>query len=72
MRKSCRRLIWVNPLLRYADFEAKASGIRAILPFVDEFRPIHNLKSMAELVEALGHESGLGKADPKLWLKRAA
>jgi uncharacterized protein with von Willebrand factor type A (vWA) domain len=72
LRKSCRRLIWVNPLLRYADFEAKASGIRAILPFVDEFRPIHNLTSMAELVEALGHEGSLGRADPKLWLKRAA
>jgi uncharacterized protein with von Willebrand factor type A (vWA) domain len=72
LRKSCRRLIWVNPLLRYADFEAKASGIRAILPFVDEFRPIHNLRSMAELVEALGHDGALGRADPKLWLKRAA
>jgi uncharacterized protein with von Willebrand factor type A (vWA) domain len=72
LRKSSRRLIWVNPLLRYADFEAKASGIRAILPFVDEFRPIHNLRSMAELVAALGREGALGRADPKLWLKRAA
>ncbi|GAC1332239.1 MAG: VWA domain-containing protein [Beijerinckiaceae bacterium] len=72
LRKSSHRLIWVNPLLRYADFSAKASGIRAILPFVDEFRPIHNLRSMAELVAALGHETSDATTDPKLWLKRAA
>lgn len=69
--KSCRRLVWVNPLLRYAEFEARASGIRTMLPHVDAFRPIHNLKSMAELVTALG-ESGSGREnDPRLWLKRA-
>jgi hypothetical protein len=53
LQKSCRRLIWLNPLLRYAGFEAKPAGIRAMLPHVDEFRPVHNLNSLAELVEAL-------------------
>jgi uncharacterized protein len=71
LRKSCRRLIWVNPLLRYSAFEAKALGIRAMLPFVDEFRPIHNVASMAELCRALGRE-GAADADPRAWLRRSA
>jgi uncharacterized protein len=53
LAKSSRRLIWVNPLLRFGDFAAKAGGIRAMLPHVDSFRPIHNLASMADLCRAL-------------------
>ena len=53
LHRSCRSLIWLNPLLRFSGFEAKARGIRAMLPHVDELRPIHNLDSMAELVRAL-------------------
>jgi uncharacterized protein len=71
LRKSCRRLIWVNPLLRYGAFQAKALGIRAMLPFVDEFRPIHNLASMADLCRALDGAGG-ADADPKAWLRRSA
>ncbi|MGD0643085.1 MAG: VWA domain-containing protein [Roseiarcus sp.] len=70
LRKSCRRLIWVNPLLRYDEFAAKARGVRAMLPYVDEFRPIHNLASMAELCRALS-QANAAAADPKLWLKRS-
>ncbi len=55
LHKSCRRLIWLNPLLRYEGFAPKSLGMKAILPHVDEFRPIHNLESMAELVTALSH-----------------
>lgn len=54
LAKSCGRLVWLNPLLRYDRFEPKSLGIRAILPFVDEFRPVHNLDSLEALVEALG------------------
>ncbi len=50
---SCRRLIWLNPLLRYDKFAPKAAGIRAILPHVDELRPIHNLQSIMDLTRAL-------------------
>ena len=53
LRKSSRRLIWVNPLLRFDGFSARAQGIRAILPHVDAFRAIHNLASMADLCQAL-------------------
>jgi uncharacterized protein len=70
LRKSCRRLIWVNPLLRYDSFQAKALGIRAMLPHVDEFRPIHNIVSMAELCRALSKDRGAA-ADPRDWLKLA-
>lgn len=53
LSRSCRRLIWLNPLLRYAGFEPKSAGIRAMLPHVDDFRPVHNLDSLAGLVAAL-------------------
>ena len=53
LRKSCRRLVWLNPLLRYEGFAPKAAGIRALLPHVDEFRPVHNLESLEDLAAAL-------------------
>jgi hypothetical protein len=53
LRRSCQRLVWLNPLLRYEAFEPKAEGIRALLGHVDDFRPVHNLESLAELAEAL-------------------
>ncbi len=68
LHRSCRRLIWLNPLLRYDAFEAKAAGIRALLPHVDEFRSIHSLASMKVLCEALDAQAS-GNADPKRWLK---
>jgi uncharacterized protein with von Willebrand factor type A (vWA) domain len=53
LKKSCRRLVWLNPLLRYEGFAPKSLGIRAMLPFVDEFRPVHNLNSLADLADLL-------------------
>jgi uncharacterized protein len=53
LKLNSRWLIWLNPLLRYERFEAKPAGIRAMLPHVDLFLPVHNLKSLAELGEAL-------------------
>jgi uncharacterized protein with von Willebrand factor type A (vWA) domain len=49
LHKSCRRLIWLNPLLRFEGYEPRAQGAQAMLPHVDDFRPVHNLESMAEL-----------------------
>ncbi|MBW9115014.1 VWA domain-containing protein [Rhizobium cauense] len=54
LHRSCRRLIWLNPLLRFEGFEPRARGVRAMLPHVDEFRPVHNLSSLSDLAEALG------------------
>lgn len=64
LHRSCRRLIWLNPLLRYDRFEARAAGIKAMLPYVDEFRSLHNLNSVAELCEALG-AARAGGGDPQ-------
>jgi len=58
LRRSCRRLIWLNPLLRYEGFQPKSQGIRAMLPHVDEFRPVHDLASLRELVAALSDRHG--------------
>lgn len=53
LHKSCSRLIWLNPLLRWDGFAPKSQGIRAMLPHVDEFRPVHNLASLRGLIEGL-------------------
>jgi uncharacterized protein len=71
LHRSCRRLIWLNPLLRFEGFEARAKGVRAMLPHVDDLRPIHNLESMAGLVRALSGTPAKGY-DPKLMLKQVA
>ncbi len=54
LHKSCRRLIWLNPLLRFDRFEPKAGGVKAMLPHVDRFLPVHNLESLEQLVGVLG------------------
>ncbi len=56
LHKSCRRLIWLNPLLRYEAYEARAAGAKAIVSHVDESRSIHNLDSMSQLADSLGRE----------------
>jgi hypothetical protein len=56
---SCRRLIWLNPLLRWSEFEAKAGGIRTLLPHADTFHACHSLDSMADLAKALGNGKNL-------------
>lgn len=71
LHRSCRRLIWLNPLLRFDGFEARAKGVRTMLPHVDELRPIHNLQSMAELVRALSGAPAKSY-DPKLMLRQVA
>ncbi len=68
LHRSCRRLIWLNPLLRFDGFEAKAKGIRAMLPHVDEFRAAHSLDAVADLVEALSGQGKGNAANPKNWL----
>ena len=50
---SSKRLIWINPLLRWEGFAPKAAGIRAILPHVDMFRAGHNIAALQGLAEAL-------------------
>jgi uncharacterized protein with von Willebrand factor type A (vWA) domain len=53
LHRSCRRLVWLNPLLRWEGFQPRAQGVKAILPNVDEHRPVHNLESLESLGQAL-------------------
>jgi uncharacterized protein len=53
LHKSCRKLIWLNPLLRYEGFEPRPLGVRVMLPHVDEFLPAHNVDSLVALGKAL-------------------
>ena len=53
LHKSCGRLVWLNPLLRYEAFEPRATGVKTILAHVDEFRAVHHLESLEQLAEAL-------------------
>ncbi len=61
LQLSARRLIWLNPLLRWDGFAPKAQGVRAILPFVDTFRACHNLASLEDLVGALSRPDDSGE-----------
>ena len=71
LHRSCRRLVWLNPLLRFEGFEARDRGIKTMLPYVDEFRPIHNLESIGALVASLQPGRGAA-ADPKTWMQKVA
>lgn len=57
LSRSSKRLVWLNPLLRYEDFQPKASGIRAMLPYVDDFLAAHNIQSLTELARVLSSDS---------------
>ncbi|MGP1676039.1 MAG: vWA domain-containing protein [Burkholderiales bacterium] len=63
LHKSCRKLVWLNPLLRYEGFQPRPSGVRAMLPHVDAFMPVHNIESLVDLARELEH----GK-----WQRRSA
>ena len=63
LHRSCRRLIWLNPLLRWEGFQPKSQGIRAMLPHVDEFRTVHNLDSLRDLIELLSRPAPPRGAD---------
>ncbi|MCM2476970.1 VWA domain-containing protein [Rhizobium sp. CG5] len=69
LHRSCRKLIWLNPLLRFDGFEARARGVRAMLPHVDELRAVHNLNSLSDLAAALGAKAA-PDADPRRYMDR--
>ena len=49
LRRRCKRIVWLNPLLGWDGYEPSAAGMRAALPFVDLFAPAHNIESLAAL-----------------------
>jgi uncharacterized protein len=72
LHMSCRRLIWLNPLLRFDGFEPKSIGIKAMLPHVDEFRTVHNLNSLNDLVKVLGADISGEENEMVKWRGQAA
>lgn len=72
LHKSCRRLIWLNPLLRYEGYAPKSLGAQAILPHVDEFRAVHNLESLSELADALSRPLQRRREGVGSWLEMIA
>ncbi len=72
LHKSCRRLIWLNPLLRYDQYEPKSLGARAILPNVDDVRSVHNLASLAELTAVLSSLDNRRSQSVKSMLEKVA
>ena len=49
LRRRCRRIVWLNPLIGWKDYAPEARGMQAALPYVDLFAPAHNLESLAAL-----------------------
>ncbi|MEP2704047.1 MAG: VWA domain-containing protein [Roseibium sp.] len=49
LRRRCKRIIWLNPLIGWEGYEPVAGGMSAALPHVDLFAPAHNLESLAAL-----------------------
>ena len=60
---SARRLIWINPLLRWDAFAPKARGIAAMLPHVDSFRAGHSIASLEELSAVISRRDDVGDRD---------
>jgi uncharacterized protein with von Willebrand factor type A (vWA) domain len=67
LAKSCRYLVWLNPLLRYDKFEARPAGVRAMLPHVDLFLPVHNLKSLIDLATTLSGPMTRMSQEQRAW-----
>lgn len=61
LQLSSRRLIWLNPLLRWDGFAPKAQGIRAMLPYTDSFRAGHSIASLEELAQVISSPADAGE-----------
>ncbi len=72
LHKSSRRLVWLNPLLRYEGFEPRAAGARAMVRHVDEVRTVHNLESLEDLAAALGKPGPRVQESLARWREMAA
>ena len=70
LHKSCRRLIWLNPLLRYDAYEPKSMGAKAMIAHVDDFRAVHNLQSLTELSAVLTRPAARREEGLTSWQSR--
>ena len=63
LRRRCRRIVWLNPLIGWKSFSPDARGMQAALPHIDLFAPAHNLESLAALEPYPREDSEAGDAD---------
>ena len=66
LERSCRRLIWLNPLLRYDGFEPHARGVRTLLRHAAAMLPVHNLESLERLADVLA-DAGAVRGELRRW-----
>ena len=71
LHKSCGRLVWLNPLLRFDGFEPRAAGVKTILAHVDELRPVHDLRSLDQLADALAQPTPRVRASDPVTARHA-
>ena len=49
LRRRCRRIAWLNPMMGWDGYRPDARAMQAALPYLDLFAPAHNLESLAAL-----------------------
>ena len=62
LRRRCRKIVWLNPLIGWRDYSPQARGMQAALPYVDLFAPAHNLESLAALEPYPGEDLTMARA----------
>ena len=72
LQLSAKRLIWLNPLLRWDGFAPRAGGITAMLPYVDSFRASHSVASLEDLANVISAPDDRGELARMLAEMRAA
>jgi VWA domain-containing protein len=69
LRRSCHRLVWLNPLAGTAGYQPLAAGMRAAFPYIDDFLPAGSIASLERLGEIL---AGVRASDPDRGREAAA
>jgi uncharacterized protein with von Willebrand factor type A (vWA) domain len=72
LRRACRRLIWLNPLIAQPGYAPLTAGLQAALPYVDDFLPIHNLVSLEQLIVALASLDTLPRRTGRALVERSS
>jgi uncharacterized protein with von Willebrand factor type A (vWA) domain len=65
LQRSCRRLIWLNPLLGAPGYQPLTRGMQAALGHIDDFLPAHNINSLEALAAHLNRVSLRTRGGPK-------
>jgi hypothetical protein len=53
LKRRCKKIIWLNPLLASDNYEPLCKGMQAALPYLDLFLSVHNVQSLIALGRTL-------------------